>query len=574
MVREIKTTLEIDGEKRFKEALASANREMQVMNADLRAMAAEFSSTDDAQKYFAQRSDMLNDKVKQQEQIVEALNQAVKDSAAKYGDAARQTDEYRIKLSNATASLFKMRQEAEEAGRELEDLGRDGNKIGRQLENGIGDAAEEVSEKLDGMFAKVSADVKALKGSVAFQTTMDVGGFVIEGIQSVMGFVQENQELNRRLAQTRTVVEMYGYNADKILEIATYAASVIGDFESAQEAVVNLAGAGFESEEAMRATVEGLLGAWLSSGGTMDFSELAESYLETVKTKTPTGAFAEAVTKFTDRTEEDVQKVLESMTSTADVLEGATAILTEAGLQSRAKTYAEENAGIVDAENANIQLAMEWAELAGNIQPVVTGLINGTKTLVGGINDAIDWLEGITWEKLGKGYEEFLQSALKKRNEFNDKILGADRTSVRDTGHAGGAGKTFGEVTATYEAAGAETFHAYEEGFLSASEESTAAEQTVMGFMVDLMAGEQEAWDIGKNAMINFASGIVEGGKVAISSAAEVVTTIKAILAQINVWQLAYAGIVNGSLHIDRDDLVNTVSHGMRQRVDIKNYLK
>ena len=128
MVREIKTTLALDGEKAFNAALREAEREMRVMNAELKAMAAEYRATDDAQKYFTERNETLGRKIKQQEEIVESLSRAVKESADKFGEAGVTTDGYRIKLSNATAKLFDMRREAEAAARELEDLGRDSEK--------------------------------------------------------------------------------------------------------------------------------------------------------------------------------------------------------------------------------------------------------------------------------------------------------------------------------------------------------------------------------------------------------------------------------------------------------------
>lgn len=397
MVREIKTTLALDGEKKFKEALSEAGREMRVMNSELKMMAAEFKGADDQQTYFAKRSEVMNKKVKQQEEIVSSLERALHEMGNSTKYSARQVDDYTIRLNNAKEKLFNMRREAEDAARELEELGRDSDKIGRQIENGIGDAAEEVSESLDGMFAKVASDVNALKGNVAFQTTMNVGEFVMDGIQSAMQFVQENQEFNRRIAQTRSVVEMYGYNADEILQIAKHAASITGDFENAQEALVNLAAAGFENEEQIEATVQNLLGIWLSSGGTLDFSGLAEDYLESVKDKTPTGAYAEAIIKFTDRSVEDVQKVLESMKTNSDTLEAATAVLTEAGMQTVAEEYKRKNAEIIASEEAAINLSISTAKLADELTPVVTSLLNGTTTLVDTITLVVQKLKGIEW---------------------------------------------------------------------------------------------------------------------------------------------------------------------------------
>lgn len=413
MIREIKTTLAIDGEKEFKAALTEAEREMRVMNAELREMSAEFKATDDAQRYYTQRSETLNSKVKQQEEIVEALTKAVKDSADVYGTAARQTDDYRIRLSNATAKLFDMRREAEQANRDLEELGRDSNKIGRQIERGIGDAAEDTADKLDGMFAKVAQDVNALKSSVAFQTTMNVGGFVVDAVQGVMGFVDENQELNRKMSQARTVIEMYGYNWDKVYEIIRHATGVVGDQDAAREAIVNLSAAGFDSEEQIGAIVENLLGVYTSSGGALNFGSLAEDYLESVKEKTPTGTFAEAIIKFTDRSVEDVQKVLENAKSHADTLEIATGILTEAGLQNKSKNWVKENKELYDAETAKFNLTTAWADLALELQPVVTDLTSALTTAVTNVTDWVDWAKDFA-SKYGDTVSSLIDVMLEK----------------------------------------------------------------------------------------------------------------------------------------------------------------
>ena len=108
-VREIKTSLALDGEKAFKQAIADASRQLRVMNADLKAVAAEFDLTGDKEQMLTQKSGILKTEISQQEKIVEALNRAVKESAEAFGDSSNKTDGYRIKLSNAKASLSKLK---------------------------------------------------------------------------------------------------------------------------------------------------------------------------------------------------------------------------------------------------------------------------------------------------------------------------------------------------------------------------------------------------------------------------------------------------------------------------------
>ena len=602
MIREIKTRLSLDGEKEFKNAMADANREMRVMNADLKAMAAEFASTGDQQKYFTDRAEMMGSKVKQQELIVEALQKAVKDSAQAYGEAARQTDDYRIQLSNATAKLFDMRRASEDANRELEALGRDSNKIGRQIERGIGDAAEDAGEKLDSMFERVQKDVNALKTSVGFQVASEVGGFVFDSIQGIMGFVDENTEFNRKMSQAKTIIEMYGYNWDEIYEIIRHATGVIGDYDTAQSAIVNLAGAGFETEEQIKATVENLLGIYTSSGGQLDFSGLAEDYLESVKEKSPTGTFAEAIIKFTDRSVQDVQKVLENAKSHADTLEIATGILTEAGLQNKSKNWVEENKTIYDAELAKIDLAGSWAALSLEITPVITGMIKGTTEVVDGLLWVINKIKELPFAQQilnamtveasaelaaanaarkvkelqqNEASEEEIQAAkeyaetqkkgseaLKKYNRLNivrdntDWFLSPDSFVdwFKNLIPSAGA-ETLPAGTADPGEAGFQTMQEYVKGMQEAADAEVTAAQAAAATAIAQMQSEanvEAAMEAGRNAMIAFGNGIAEGAAIPINNVRDMVNAINNMMAQIATpaYGLGWSGVTGGNIYL------------------------
>jgi len=162
-VREIKTSISLDGEKAFRQAVNDASRAMRVMNAELKAIGAEFGVTGDKQQFLTQKSNNLRQAIAQQEQIVNALSGAVSDSAQKYGDAARQTDVYRIRLANATAALNRMKQELAATDREAEELGRDSTRVGRQIEDGIGDGAREAQESLSDMMRQMQEDIGSIK---------------------------------------------------------------------------------------------------------------------------------------------------------------------------------------------------------------------------------------------------------------------------------------------------------------------------------------------------------------------------------------------------------------------------
>lgn len=562
MVREIKTTLALDGEKKFKEAMADAAREMRVIKADLKAVSAEFSATDDAQKYYAQRTELLNQKIKQQTEIVNALDRAVKESAAKYGKAAKETDGYRIKLSNATAELFKMRREAEDAARELEELGRDSDKIGRQIENGIGDAAEEVSESLDGMFAKVASDVNALKGNIAIQTTMDVANMVIDGINAVTDFVNENTELNRQLSIARHNVEKYDFSWKDALSLMYRASAITGNMDGAMEAISNLVGAGYQTEDLLASTVDALLGVFLTTGGSLSFESLAEDFRASVVSRVPTGTYSEVLEEVLEGIAiEEVEKALKGAKDSEEAIQIALSYLTRGGMQTETRTYEERNKELIEAQIKNQELAVAWAELANELTPIVTEI---TETMIGVVNTLTDF---VAWakDKIGMYVNWVLEDTIPGYG------LATDAFDFGKTLFTGG----FGDIIQIFKEAGAEELEsqwaiqgekdaqAYWDSFGTAFESSEYADVYRNAFeqlgvdtstteaeeagaetgqaVVDGMESATESADIaGQNISTALGNGIAAAAPGALQNAMDLVSQMNDVLGMVAVpWYMS-----------------------------------
>lgn len=667
--REIKTTLAIDGEKKFKAALAEAGREMSVMNSELRALASEFDGANESQEYFAAKSGIAAEKVKQQQIIVDALEQALKEMGESTKYSAKQMDDYTIKLNNArgrladlkkasetakeelqnlgkaeierefaasideatrslklsrseakllgvtyknqasdadylaqrqenlkkqisamekiyieTAEAVKrsaeetgelsektvslkirmndarieltnMRREAEEAGRELEDLGRDSNKIGRQIENGIGDAAEDVSEKLDGMFDKVASDISALKGSVAWQTTMNVGEFVMEGISSVMDFVNENQELNRTIAITRHNIEQYGFKWEDVQDLIIRASAITGNQEGAFEAISNLAGAGFDNIDLMEAAMQALLGAYIQTGGALSFESLAEDFRASVVSRVPTGTYAEVLEEVLKGiTIEEVQKAFEDVESDKEAIELALSYLTKGGMQTTAIDFEEKEKELLENRRKAEELTFAWAELANEITPVVTGLLDGTITLVDGLTEIVRFIKGAE-EVYGMSREDFVQEGNKKtggaigtgadwgifRTDFKEAFQNILDSLIPSAGAA--------ELPPEYGEYGAQAFSTFEAGMQTAAEESTAGADAANALVSDMESANGSANTAGKNAMIYYANGIADGAPYVYRNLQTVMDSVNSILNSVAVpsWGGGLSGIGGGA---------------------------
>ena len=548
---EIKTTLAIDGEKAFKAAMDDVNRSMRVTDADLKAMKAEFRATGDEEKYFTQRVEAMRDKMKQQEAVVEALNKAVKESGKMFGDAAEQTDGYRIKLSNATAKLFDMRVEAEEANRELEELGRDSNKIGRQIERGIGDSAEDAADKLDGMFAKVQQDVNALKTSVGFQIATEVGGFIVNAVQGVTDFVEENEELNRQLAITEYNISKYDFDWMTTLGLVSRATAITGNQEGALEAINNLVSTQVTNEELINAALEGILGVFITTGGALSLESLAEDARASVVNKEATGTYAEVLEELIqDVVIEDVNKALQATKSAEEALEIVTAYLTEAGFQTTTKSFEEQNKAYIDAATKRSDLALKWASLAETLTPVVSGAIDVTAEVVDGLDEIARMLLDAEFAKKQlKEYDPKFAEAL-EGGEL-DTWSGTWDYFIKNLIPSAGAETLPGGDP---NEAGFLTMQQYVQGLQEAADAEVSAAQAAVATTIAQMQTEEQltdAFEAGKNAMIAFGNGIAEAAPIPINNVRDMINTINAMLAQIATpaYGLGWSGITGGNIY-------------------------
>lgn len=583
-VREIKTTLRLDGEKEFKKELADASREMRVLDAALKASAAEFKAGGTEQDYYTKRSETLNQQIRQQQEIIDALTRKVSGNADAINDTSAAMDGYRIKLSNATAKMFDLRREAEAASRELEELGRDSGKSGQQMERGIGDAAEDVADKVSRMFAGVTEDIEAIKGSFAFQTTMSAGEFVVDAVSGVVDFVNENQELNRQIAIARHNIEQYDLNWDDVQGLIIRAAAITGNQDGAIEAVSNLASAGFDSEEMLKAAMDALLGVFLTTGGSLSFESLAEDFRASVVARTPTGTYAEVIEEVLQGVAvEEVEKAMQAAETTDEAIQIALSVLTSGGMQTKTRDFEEQNAELIEAQIKQQQLALAWADLADAISPIVSGFVGKAAEIVTAIADAVEGMKGLlSGDKSAIYGGDTIEEAAKKANEAIEKYytdeanrnsfgswwanlwgLTPEQYKVDTSGISLIPSAGAEEMTGEWEAQGEKAVNALELGMLSKAQESTTADDIMKGMVEDMSAENENANTAGVNLMTELANGIADGGTAAVANVQSVVNQINAALASISTAGIAYGaglGIGGVQLQVDGNDLSTVVS--------------
>lgn len=414
-VREIKTSIALDGEQAFKQALADASRNLRVMDADLKAAATEFKVTGDAQQYYTEKSRSLKEQIAQQEQVVDMLVNAVRKSAAAFGESDAKTDGWRIKLSNATAKLMTMKKSLQDTDKEAEEFGRDSKRVGKQIEDGIGDGAEEANKSVKDLIESMQQDIGSIKGSVGFQMASTVTQTIISAVQGVTDFVESNRDYRRAMEQFETAAEAGSHSKDAMKEMLFSLAAFTGDFDGAKEAMSNLMQTGL-TEEWMGTAADIFSYASLMFQDTLKLENLSESFQETVKTGKPTGAFGEFVERMGGSVEE-LEKVMGDAGTTEAKAIAALTYASPKGYKANLDKYNEKTKNIQAAAKAQMELADAWAEVAETLEPLTTSITMLLTKVVEGLGSAVRLLMGDVKgyaEELGMTEEEFRLETTKK----------------------------------------------------------------------------------------------------------------------------------------------------------------
>lgn len=460
-VREIKTSIALDGEQEFKQALADASRNLRVMDADLKAAATEFKFTGDAQQYYTEKSRNLKEQIAQQEQVVDMLVNAVRKSAAAFGESDAKTDGWRIKLSNATAKLMTMKKSLQDTDKEAEEFGRDSKRVGKQIEDGIGDGAEEANKSVKDLIESMQQDIGSIKGSVGFQMAATVTQTITSAVQGVTDFVESNRDYRRAMEQFETAAEAGNHSKDAMKEMLFSLAAFTGDFDGAKEAVSNLMQTGL-TEEWMGTAADIFSYASLMFQDTLKLENLSESFQETVKTGKPTGAFGEFVERMGGSVEE-LEKVMGDAGTTEAKAIAALTYASPKGYKANLDKYNEKTKNIQAAAKAQMELADAWADVAETLEPLTTSITMLLTKVVEGLGSAVRLLMGDVKgyaEELGMTEEEFRLETTKKtgnagwqndgktfrfdevgealKNIAIDIFGGGESTGAKDAGEAAG----------------------------------------------------------------------------------------------------------------------------------------
>ncbi len=454
--REIKTTIALDGEQSFKNSIKQISKEFRVLDSEMKTISSQYDVTGDKASFLAEKQSLLATKLAGQQNMTSGIRNMLKQMEDAYEDAGRRLDQLRNELTSATeagndaeikrlteavkraetafeqaaskvqdyqiqlngsitkenkiqAELNQTQKAIEATDREIEELGRDSIRAGRQLEDGIGEGAENAERSVKELIQTMQEDIGSIRTSSAVSAVTGLWDMATGAYGAVSGFVEGTQEYRRQLSFLKQNAETKGFDFSVIKQQLIEVQGLTGDASSAVEGLSNLLAADVDQRQLEKA-VDNLAGAVVTFPETVKFESLADSLQETVATGTATGQFAELLGRLGVDVDEFNEALEESPTAAGD-LDIALSYLAAHGMEDAYKQWQKNNGAMSDAMQTQAELEMELAEFGGTLEKYI---VTPVKAL---LVDALEWVNETVKDVEEQGLSAGLTSGMKRLDE-------------------------------------------------------------------------------------------------------------------------------------------------------------
>lgn len=233
----ISTRFKLDGEKEYKQAIASINSDLRVLNSEMKLVSAQFEENADSTEALTQKGEVLEKQLAAQKNKVDALKAALNNAEQSTTASKTQTDKWQISLNNAQKDLIKLERELNSNNEALKnnkkataDLTAAQNDSTQEGKN-LGDVLDELTGKFgidlpDGMKNSISGlgniSTKALGVAAAF-TALVTGLVSVERklIELTIGQAANAQEVIN-LSQTVGMTTEQYQEWDYVMQSCNY----------------------------------------------------------------------------------------------------------------------------------------------------------------------------------------------------------------------------------------------------------------------------------------------------------------------------------------------------------------
>lgn len=361
----------------LKAGLAQANRMIRESESEFKAAAAgmdDWSSSEDG----------LNAKIKSLNSITDLQRKKVDALQGEYDNliangldpTSRQATELRTKINNETAALNKNEAELKKQSKALEELADDTK-----------DAADATDEAA-GSFEKLKAAGGAIGGVVA-----GVGAACAGAIGAFLGLAESTRESRNEMAKLETAFQTAGLSAENAENTFTELYGIMGDEGAATEAAQQLAKIS-KDEADLAANTRILTGVMAEYGTSIPLEGLAEGIAASSAMSSVQGSLADAL-EWQGVNLDDYNAKLASLATEEERAAYIQSTLTDL-YGASADAYRENNAAVIEAQEAQANLNGAINELGAIAEPIMTTLKTVAADLLGTITPFVSLIgEGL-----------------------------------------------------------------------------------------------------------------------------------------------------------------------------------
>lgn len=181
--RKVNTEFTVTGEEKLRRAITEINNGAKVLKSEMNKLTAEYDGNTDSAEFLTQKYDILERQMLTQKDKVEALKQAVADSAEAYGEADSRTQNWIIQLNNAEAALANTYGEMGRTQTAIEDMDGALDNVSGSTETAsggmesLGDVLDTVADKLGIKLPDSITKTADGLGAIPTSTAVAVGAF-------------------------------------------------------------------------------------------------------------------------------------------------------------------------------------------------------------------------------------------------------------------------------------------------------------------------------------------------------------------------------------------------------------
>lgn len=346
-----------------------------------------------------QKQKLLAEQISTTKEKLQTLTTAQEQAKQQLTEGSIGEDEYRalerqiIDTTNALDKYEQQMRDLESSSAAAADDIEKASGAADDLDNSLSDTAEDAQQASDGIQGFGEA-AKTASGKIKNISTAAAGAAA-----AAVALTESTREYREDIAKLSTNAQLAGIGIDDAKNALRDFVAITGESDSSVEALSNLLESGFTQSQ-LQTAVENLSGAVIKFPDTLKIESLSDSIEETLATGAATGQIAEMFERLgynMDEFNAGLQEAKANGTETNFMMQQ----LASTGLAEVNEAYRENNESLIEGANATFDLNDRTAQLANEMEPLVTTMKSLAVDALGGVVSILSGLDENTLKFIG-----------------------------------------------------------------------------------------------------------------------------------------------------------------------------